>query len=51
MPYYAWSVPTKTSVWYDSVELFRQKKYGNWDAPLAEIRDRLRDMVTIKEAA
>lgn len=41
MPYYAWSAPGNKSVWYDSVTLFRQEKYGNWDVPMAAIKEAL----------
>jgi hypothetical protein len=43
MPYYAWAAPGETSVWYDSVKLFRQEVYGNWDAPLTKVREALED--------
>jgi hypothetical protein len=38
MPYYTWAVPGNTSKWYNSVTLFRQEKYGNWDKPFESIR-------------
>jgi predicted esterase len=41
MPYYTWAVPGSTSRWYDSVRLFRQTKYGEWDVPFQEIREEL----------
>jgi hypothetical protein len=41
MPYYTWAVPGNTSNWYDSVKLFRQEKYGEWDAPFIKIREEL----------
>ncbi len=41
MPYYTWAVPGNTSRWYDSVRLFRQTKYGEWDVPFQEIREEL----------
>jgi hypothetical protein len=41
MPYYTWVVPGDTSNWYDSVKLFRQEKYGEWDAPFIKIREEL----------
>jgi hypothetical protein len=31
MPYYTWAVPGEKTAWYDSVRLFRQTKYGEWD--------------------
>jgi len=41
MPYYAWAKPGTSSVWYNSVKLFRQTTYGNWDAPLSNVRSEL----------
>ena len=37
LPYYTWAIPGETSGWYNSVRLFRQEKYGAWDAPLQKI--------------
>jgi hypothetical protein len=51
MPYYAWAVPGEKTIWYDSVKLFRQKIYGNWDAPLSEVRKALEDKIQYKAAA
>lgn len=45
MPYYIWALPGKTSPWYGSVELFRQVKYGEWDAPFEEIHNQLGDFI------
>jgi len=41
MPYYTWVFPGDTSHWYDSVRLFRQEKYGEWDKPFENIRKEL----------
>jgi hypothetical protein len=41
LPYYTWAVPGERSAWYDTVRLFRQTTYGEWDAPLAAIRQAL----------
>jgi hypothetical protein len=51
LPYYAWAVPSEKSVWYDSVRLFRQEQYGNWDAPLNAVRAELEKLVNLKAAA
>ena len=51
MPYYAWAEPKDTSVWYDSVRLFRQTQYGNWDAPLNAVKEALQDKLKLKLAA
>lgn len=51
MPYYAWAERKETSVWYDSVRLFRQQEYGNWDAPLNEVFDALQERLKVQAAA
>ncbi len=43
MPYYAWAERKPTSVWYESVRVFRQQKYGDWSEPMAEIRTALKE--------
>ena len=51
MPYYAWAALGDKSVWYDSVRLFRQTKYGNWDEPLAGVKEALEKRLEVKLAA
>jgi hypothetical protein len=51
LPYYAWAKAGEKSVWYDSVRLFRQEKYGEWDAPLNAVRAALEQKVSLKVAA
>lgn len=51
LPYYAWAAPGGKSVWYDAVRLFRQEKYGEWDAPLNSVRAALEEKVSMKAAA
>lgn len=41
MPYYLWADGKPTSVWYDSVRLFRQEVFGEWAAPFNNIRGAL----------
>lgn len=41
LPYYTWAYPGEKSFWYNSVKLFRQTKYGNWDEPLINVRQAL----------
>jgi hypothetical protein len=48
LPYYVWAKPGDKSVWYDTVRLFRQEKYGEWDAPLAKVRAALEQKVRSK---
>ena len=51
LPYYLWAVPKNKSAWYDSVTLFRQEIYGNWDAPLKAIEEALKQKTKLKVAA
>lgn len=51
MPYYPWAVLKDTSVWYNSVRLFRQKTYGDWNDPLNSIRTELEKKVSLKKVA
>jgi hypothetical protein len=51
LPYYCWAVPGDRSAWYDTVRLFRQKQYGNWDATMAEVRTALEERTQLKLAA
>ena len=48
MPYYVWAYPieSNTSPWYDSVKLYRQKKFGVWDQPFAQIS---KDLATLNQ--
>ncbi len=41
MSYFTWAVPGSKSDWYDSVKLFRQEDYGNWDKPFAKVKQEL----------
>lgn len=51
LPYYLWAVNDSKSVWYNSVRIFRQVEYGNWDKPLAEIRQALEEKLAVSQAA
>lgn len=53
LPYYTWAYSLKrdgthfggdTSPWHDTVRLFRQVKFGNWDEPLLRVHRALREM-------
>jgi hypothetical protein len=45
MPYYTWTVPGDTSRWYNSVKLFRQSKYGEWEDVFERIQNELTKLV------
>lgn len=44
LPYYLWAPPTNTSVWYNSVTLFRQTSFGDWTDPFKKIGAQLREL-------
>ena len=43
LPYYLWAKPGNKSEWYDSVTLFRQTTYGDWDEPFERVKENLGD--------
>jgi len=45
LPYYPWALPGNCTSWYDSVKLYRQSTYGNWDAPFEQIKKDLQDKI------
>ena len=38
LPYYLWAPPGNTTVWYDSVKLYRQEVFGDWSVPFDQIK-------------
>lgn len=42
LPYYTWAVPGETSKWYDSVKLFRQTKYNQWEDVFFNVKKELK---------
>jgi len=43
--YYTWAIPGHKTKWYnDNLTIFRQKRYDNWDLPLAELKDYLNNL-------
>jgi len=41
LPYYVWALPGNKSPYYDSVALYRQKEYKNWNHPFEYIKQDL----------
>lgn len=41
LPYYLWALQGDKTPWYDSMTLYRQEKFGDWDAPLKRIEAQL----------
>jgi tetratricopeptide (TPR) repeat protein len=44
-PDWRWTSQGSTNVWYDSVELIRQKDFNNWDSVFEEICDKVRKLI------
>ena len=38
LPYYTWADMKEKSYWYDSVSMYRQKVWKEWDAPFNEVK-------------
>ena len=43
LPYYLWAPSGNTTVWYDSVKLYRQEVFGDWSAPFNQIKNDLQN--------
>lgn len=41
LPYFLWALPGNKTPYYDSVTLYRQEKYGDWEVPFKKIRQDL----------
>lgn len=48
LPYYLWAPPGEKTVWYDSVRLFRQKIFGEWQHPFEQIKQELAEIVNTR---
>jgi ADP-heptose:LPS heptosyltransferase len=40
-PDFRWLLDRTDSPWYPTMRIFRQSKIGDWDAPVAQLRDEL----------
>ncbi len=45
LSYWSWALPNKTSPWYQSVKLFRQKTFGSWETTFAEVKKELHNWI------
>ena len=43
LPYYLWAPPGNTTPWYNSVTLFRQTVFGDWEKPITDIKQHISD--------
>jgi tetratricopeptide (TPR) repeat protein len=48
LPYYTWADMKKSSYWYDSASLYRQKRWNDWSDPFAEINRDLQHLLGLK---
>jgi len=48
LPYYTWAIPGKKTVWYDSVTLFKQDKYDDWDSVFQKVQKELNKLANDK---
>lgn len=39
LPYYLWALPGTKTPWYNTVTIFRQEQFGQWDATLVRVQD------------
>ena len=46
LPYYTWADMKRDSYWYDTVKLYRQQVWKEWDAPFLEVKQ---DLVKLLE--
>lgn len=44
LPYYPWALPSHISPWYDSIRIYRQVEYGNWDVPFNKIKKDIQNL-------
>lgn len=45
LPYYLWAPSGNTTVWYDSVKLYRQEIFGEWSTPFDRIKNDLQNFL------
>ena len=48
LPYYTWAIPGEKTVWYDSVRLFKQDKYDDWDSVFQKVEKELNKLANDK---
>jgi len=48
LPYYTWADMKKESYWYDSVSLYRQKVWKEWNEPFEEVKTDLKKLLEMK---
>lgn len=48
LPYYTWADMKKESYWYDSVSMYRQRVWKEWDEPFKEVKNDLIKLLETK---
>jgi hypothetical protein len=51
MPYFLYALDGPTTPYYDSMTIFRQECYGEWDAPFDKIKDSLVNKQALRKVA
>lgn len=46
MPYFLYALDGEKTPYYDSFRLFRQKAYGDWAAPMRDVKSALNEVIT-----
>ena len=50
MPYFLWAIDGETTPYYDSVKLYRQEVYGDWESPFNRIKYMLSEKKSLRVA-
>jgi hypothetical protein len=48
MSYFLYAQEGETCPYYDTMKLFRQEVFGNWEAPFARIKERLSEKQALR---
>lgn len=51
MPYYTWAVPGPKSAWHETVTLFRQEKYNQWESVFEKVKLELEKKTALRAVA
>lgn len=50
LPYFCWAMPGNRSPWYQSVRLFRQTQFGDWDQVRQELHHRFFEYLNLRQS-
>lgn len=49
LPYWIWAKDGDKTPWYDSVKIYRQEKFNEWEHPFEKIRNQIKKMMMSKK--